>query len=390
MTSVAHLLVGNLDFEDHLAPPDPSALGGRVRRALSALATLLRVCAEPGDLLWTRDSVAPARVAPVTGVATPTLVHGADELRARGGAVLAWAESAEVARLRDDSRVAPAVPRDAPVQHLVWRGPFPLAQAARRVSHRGFQLQTATALGVALPGACLLADLPALHAHLHAGGAAAAADERWVLKAPFSAAGRERLRGAGRGDLAPRDAARAARLFARHGALLFEPWMQRTADFGAVGWVDAEGTRLLGLHRQDLDGYGRFRGLTVPVQEAQKAPGLGVDEAEALAATLMQVGQRLWSAGYAGAFGIDAWRYSDCTGCARFHPLGEINPRFTFGLLIHALAARLLAAGERFENLRFGLGRAPAADSVSGTKARTVPLLLPAPDDPTSAWCRTW
>ena len=61
--------------------------------------------------------------------------------------------------------------------------------------------------------------------------------------------------------------------------------------------------------------------------------------------------EALRGAGYHGPFAIDAFAYRD--GAARrFHPVCEINARYSFGWIAHALAARL-------GTTKLGFGRAP-------------------------------
>jgi hypothetical protein len=151
-----------------------------------------------------------------------------------------------------------------------------------------------------------------------------------VVKAPLSAAGRSRyierngplLSGA-------KDRRTVERLFELYGPLLFEPWLDRTADFGCAALLTPTELRVAGFHRQAVDPKGQFAGIDLDAEIPERAR---MEEA------LHGVARSLREAGYAGPFGIDAWRYRTPDGKLAFHPLGEINARMTFGLAAWAAA----------------------------------------------------
>jgi hypothetical protein len=179
----------------------------------------------------------------------------------------------------------------------------------------------------------------------------------WVVKAPLSASGRSRYIER-KGPLLPDAKSRRTveRLFETHGPLLFEPWMERTADFGCSALLTKSELRIVGFHRQAVDIKGQFAGIELP---AEMPKGMG-KIVEGVAGALRREG-------YVGPFGIDAWSYDNT-----FHPLGEINARMTFGLVAWALAERL---GIERLALRFG----------SVAPAGAIPLLAGNP----SAWIET-
>jgi len=383
-------ILGNLDFETSLARarrPQP-ALPRTVRLGLSALATLLRVFAREGDRLWTPLRVEADRVPSVPGVAKVHLESGPLHQLPPAEAVLAWGMAPEVERYCSPCprTISSPARTSTPLQKEIWQGPFPTAQAAARVNHRSFFLDTVEGLGRVLPGTRMVHSLAELDHHLARGGAGAAVEDRWVLKASCSAAGRDRLLGKGNHLPAGPSRQRAARLFQHHEALLFEPWMERIGDFGCTARVTPAGVRLLGIHRQAVDGYGRFRGLIVePISTERPGPVTPVERNE-LIEVVQAVGIRLRGAGYVGPFGLDGWWFRDRQSTVRFHPLGEINARCTFGLALHVLAARLEAAGEPVGALRFRLGRGRIPSPGPKRPGRILPLLLESRDDPTLAW----
>ncbi len=291
------LVLANLLAEDDLArlarvgrPRSPSKeTVGRV----AGLAEQLHVFSQDGDRLWVPGSGRP---------------EPADE-------VLAWCETPEAAALRRRPRRVSE--EDGPLHEILWRLPVAAPEVVATVNHRSFHLEVARELGCALPGARMIAGL----ADLTVPGP-------WVVKAPYSASGRSRYIHREEGVLSDPKARRTVeRLFELHGPLLFEPWMERTADFGACALL-TPGLRILGFHRQTVDVKGQFSG----VELIEEAPP-GMTEAVEGAARALQ------RAGYVGPFGIDAWEYRTDNGLA-FHPLGEINARMTFGLVARATAER--------------------------------------------------
>ena len=324
-------ILANLLCEDELAGRNPNR---KTLETVSGLATLLRVFAREGDRLWTPAPV--DRILPVPGLPIPESgpVEPVDEL-------LAWCETPQAASLRKKRTIA----SDLPLHELVWHLPVPSPSVVARVHHRAFHLKVAEELGCALPGARMvesLSDLDSVSA------------PAWVVKAPLSASGRSRYierNGPRLSDLKSRRT--VERLFEAHGPLLFEPWMERTADFGCSAILTPE-LKIVGFHRQMVDIKGQFAGIELPAE----VPEMPVEK----------VAEALRREGYVGPFGIDAWSYGN-----RFNPLGEINARMTFGLVAWALAERL---GIERLRLRFG----------SEVPDGAIPLL----DGTPSAWIETF
>jgi hypothetical protein len=160
--------------------------------------------------------------------------------------------------------------------------------------------------------------------------AARSAPPAWVVKAPLSASGRDRYIERNGPALAdPKGRRTVEHLFARHGPLLFEPWMERIADYGCAALLTGSGLRIAGLHRQRVDAKGQFAGIDLE-------SGLAERDRERFLEVVEGVASALRREGYAGPFGVDAWTYRRPDGSAAFHPLGEINARMTFGLVAWA------------------------------------------------------
>jgi hypothetical protein len=234
-----------------------------------------------------------------------------------------------------------------PSPQLVWAD-----ARARAVNDRAFALSIATGEGAALPGARVIESIDAL------------ADVRgpWVCKAPWTTAGRDRCHGDGPPTTEQRT--RLERLLAQFGALMFEPWCDRICDAGIVGFAFAEGSFTAAPHGLITDARGTFLGIDLTTT------GLLSAEEEYLGDIAQAVSRALGDAGYRGPFSVDAFVYRGPDAARMLHPLCEINARFTFGHVAHAL-------GTRLGTTRLGFSSAPPADA-------TV-LIAPA-DDGVTAW----
>jgi hypothetical protein len=313
-------LLANLDCEARWAGV---ALPAAVVSRISLYATLLAACADDdasGHDVWLPAAVDPARLIAHPGWTSP----------------------------RTHTGVPPRI-------DLAWADP-----AARLANDRSHTLALADALGVALPGARTVGSLAELDAHISAQPAAA-----WVCKARWTAAGRDRAHGhgpVGDGELRRR----LARMFDRLGPLVFEPWLDRVADFGVCGTVAADGAvHLEPPHRLRSDPRGGFVGVAL-------APAVEPAIAEPLHATARAVAIRLAAtAGYHGPFAIDAFTYRRAGAHPDeppvLHPLCELNARRTFGWIARGLAHRLGAHQLGFDAPPPGAQVliAPAADRVT-------------------------
>lgn len=302
-------ILANLLCEDELAgrrASPPRAVLATVAR----MAPLLRAFAREGDRLWS----------PAPG---PDLESGPLRDLRPADEVLAWCETPSALEHRGGPRLSTAIDWDTPLHDLVWQLPTPSPDVVARVHHRSFYLQVAEEIGRALPGARMVESLPELDHHLRT------APPAWVVKAPLSASGRSRYIERNGPALADLKARRTVeRLFEYHGSLLFEPWMDRTEDFGVSALLGPE-LRIVGIHGQKVDRKGQFG-------EIDLHPDLSKAEQDQLFSTIEAVAASLRQAGYVGPFGIDAWRYRREDGKIVLNPLGEINARMTFGLVAWA------------------------------------------------------
>ncbi len=317
MTTGGRQIIGNLDCEVVWA--GGAALPAAVTARLAILATTLRVLDDDADLLWLPAAV-PDGCIPDDGGPRPRLCWGpmpSGPFAAR----LAWGVDRRVSDLS-------------------------AAAVARGVNDRRFAAALAAGLGIALPGARTITTVDELIEHLAAGAASASPTGAWVVKAAWTAAGRERVRRTGdRIDAATRT--RVERLLAVHGALVFEPWMARTLDVGQGGHVLPGGAvAILPPHRGLVDDGGVVRGIVI-----DDGAALEDSEREQLAEVALAAGRALGAAGYLGPFVVDAFVHEH-GGRRALHPLCELNARWTFGLVARAWADR------RGAPLTLGLGGA--------------------------------
>ena len=380
--SGSRLLVANLGCEQEWYAGHPSPrrrptarLAPRAAQVASALGTLMRVFARPGDRLWTPCPVDPRRLDTSLGLTIPELIHGALE-PASEKAVLAWGESASVAQLRSPRESARSS-RGKSLADRLWRLPQCSPAIAARINDRRWQQKLMQKLGCALPKARRITSFAALREHLQTGAADAGAGQ-WILKAPFSAAGRHRLRGQGE---TPTDLIhkRVLDMLERWGELVFEPWMPRVADHGCCLLLDNGGVQWIGLHSQHVDARGQFLAATV-----SRSCGLADRDLEAeIRRMALDASQHVHATGYRGPLGIDCWQYRDACGSLRLNPLGEINARMTMGLVAHALRSRVEPDHTNWRHLSLAIG----VSQSQPTKGTTM-LLQPAANEKTSALLR--
>ncbi len=403
-TPTGGLIVGNLDVEQDLArslPPPWQPRGGGVtlplaaRRAIAAFATLLRVCARPGDRLWVPEPVDPQVMSQVPGLPRPPLLSGPLPKNPVGsGEVLAWGESKRIADYR--LRVAHPAPArrwddtsgtaGLPMPDRLWQLPQAPPATVAKAHHRAFAWGLAKDLGLTLPGAALVDDMAGLEQGLLT--LATSDDTPWVVKAPLSAAGRDRVWGRGRRPSVATTRA-LQKLFKRWPSVLLEPWMERLDDFGAGAVVTVGGgVELLGLHGQCVDGKGRFLGVDLwPAGWSEHLPThpWPASQTRLFKETVQKVGARLLALGYQGPFGIDGFRYHRPDGGIAWHLMGEINVRLTFGcigrLLVQRLASRLPTG--RPVRLRLATRRDAALSTSTGCHLQ---LLEPHRNSQASAW----
>jgi hypothetical protein len=323
-------ILGNLLAEADLArltAADPRRRRHRpppatVLRTAAQRAAELHVFARAGDRLWTPAPLDPADASDIP----PGLIleSGPLEKLQPTAELLAWCETPDAVRLRAEPRGL-GIDWDAPLRELLWHLPVAPPAVVAAVHHRAFHLRVAEELGCALPGARMIESLADLDRAL------GKAPANWIVKAPLSASGRDRfIQRNGPALIDPKERRTVEHLFERHGQLLFEPWMDRIADYGCAALLTGTDLKIVGIHRQQVDRKGQFVGI-------ERNADLPAEDRNRFLETVQGAASALRREGYVGPFGVDAWSYRKPDGGAAFHPLGEINTRMTFGMVNAAL-----------------------------------------------------
>ncbi len=405
-------ILGNLEFEIELRTQTSSTASSLTNQVklprhvvdrISAYATLLRVfLSSDADRLWTAEKVHPSCVLPAPSLARPILECEPFDDLVPAAKTTAWGMTARTAPLCGVSKhvetanTAPAsnaqgdatsleAPAAAPsvgnssedISKLVWNCPAAPPEVVARVQHRGFAVRLADELGIGLPGTRLIRTLAELSNHLKSGPDRISRHREWVVKAAFSTAGRDRLRGRGHA-LENESARRIERLLENCGELVFEPWMRRSVDFGICGVVTENRIELFSIHRQIVSPRGQLQAIELVATRDTEAAS--EEERSTLRESAATVGHRLHDAGYRGPFGIDAWRYHTDDGCTRLMPLGEINARLTFGCVARAFAQKYAPDG--VDSVRLAFGKEVGAP----VSRRVIPLLAPKKTCAAAAW----
>ncbi len=159
-------------------------------------------------------------------------------------------------------------------------------------------------------------------------------DSPLVIKAPYGSSGRNMIR-AMRPGLEPRQITWIESTLKSQKALICEPWVEKVTDLSVQLQVSANGPRILGITNFLTDKRGQYIGHFLGKkfhhlsqdfhrefhrQEFQKQLELKAEE----------IGLRLFTEGYRGAAGVDAFVYKNGEAM-RLRSFVEVNPRFTMG-----------------------------------------------------------
>jgi hypothetical protein len=189
-------------------------------------------------------------------------------------------------------------------------------------------------LGVNLPGAATASTFEELEEAV--ARASPGAGDKWVIKSPFGFAARERVLGRGPRLEVPQ-ARWCERRLAKGETLIFQPWLDVIREYGVVMEIASDGAlEILGISDIQTNGAGTGTGYVLGRPPAPSR----ASELEGIART---VGNRLFREGYYGPVGIDALEHR-----GGFHPLLEINARYTMGFVAVAVERDLKPAAPLF------------------------------------------
>ncbi len=283
--------VFNLDADEELARPDSCSKSAGFLRRKAEMADVLGAHVAPGDVVLDAD-----RAVPETG----------SEFLGQ-----AWCPTPSALRLLRQAQVRlPAAPS------------FKILQT---VNHRSF----AATFSASLPGAAFTRSIEEMRSCLES----KRPFDQWLCKRAhgFSGRGHRRIRRSEflDGSLHVNEQTWIERSFTESDGLQVEPRVERVEDFGLHGWIGSvdAGPRVLRgrLTVQQCDEWGRWI-KTRPAREDD----LDATAQHSLFDLFDRVAARLHGEGYFGPFGIDAFTWKD-SGEIRFHPLSEINARYSMG-----------------------------------------------------------
>jgi hypothetical protein len=196
--------------------------------------------------------------------------------------------------------------------------PSPPVEVLRRVSQRSFYL----GLGGGAPGARYIRDADDLAVTLREMGSRA-----WLFKKPYGFAGRGQRRVRGEPTADDRRWLDAA---LRRGGFVAEPWLDIELEVGMHGCIEPDGRVRLGrICVQQVDAYRAW--VSTRLAEPEDVDTVRTQRLQERAASAAEA---LWTAGYWGPFGIDAYLWRTPSGSLELNPMGELNARYTMGFAV--------------------------------------------------------
>jgi hypothetical protein len=343
-------IVGNLDCESRWGnKPLPAA----IRRRLAYMSTLLRALVTEDDAI----------VLTLTDIDTNRLPCLPELPRFRCEPLsvplptntIAWAGGTKMISSYYDPGQVP--------WRLATLTPLAPASVCTAVNDRRLTIEARRHADVELAGAAIISGIDQLSQHLDQGGADFG-DGHWICKAPWTAAGRDRVRGRGKDRAAITAVAKLLRQCG--GELVFEPWLPKLFDLGVLATVHDGRVTQRAPHQLLCNAHGGFAGISlVP-------PPLTTPERDLLHRTVALTGSLLAQNGYCGPFTIDSFVHT-AHGKRQMAPLCEINARLSFGWVALALTSRLG-------------GDTMMVGSVNDCPATATQVLSPGADDPFCVW----
>lgn len=281
----------------------------RLTRLNAELACCWIAIAEAGDRIWCPHAIDGDFLAEMRALGLPDvrMIADANEVSATDKLVpWGWSDGA-----RQFADRIPAM-SDAPPP-----------EAVRRANSRRFSLSCEIDWDVAPEGISVVESVTELNEAVRR---TVTTGRDWVLKAEFSHAARQRLRGTG--PLTAEQVRWAAKRLESDGVLFFEPWFERIAEAGFQWTVPRTGPPVLeGVTPLLTDAQGQYCGSVFG------GGGEELRQWEPAAELSERAVRRLQELGYHGPVGIDAMRYRDRDGEERIRPLQDINARWTMGRL---------------------------------------------------------
>ena len=306
------LLVANFDCEEtwsdtgHSQPRTPSK---HIKSLFAALAEHLRVFScESTTLLF------------------PWSIPRASEY----DNVLAWGQTEQVDGFRknDGHKNEPEEWQEA-LWHL-----SPSVEVAKTVNHKEFSFHLAQQNDWHHEGQRFVTSTEELSNHLsdHKN----LGPGRWLIKAPYSAAGRHGVVSK-TGTFSEEQWIHISRLLNRYSTVMIMPWLNRVFDFTVSGVIGRQQDWIFPPHFPLVDNQGVVR--TIEINDSKAKDVFSASERTTLNQVTVRVVERLKELNYLGPFSVDGFVYQQ-EGKRLMHSLSEINGRLTFGLVARAHAER--------------------------------------------------
>lgn len=151
----------------------------------------------------------------------------------------------------------------------------------------------------------------------------------WLCKRALGAAGRGHRR-VQAGHVRAEDVAWLDAAIRKTGGVQLSPWVDRLADFALHGTLAVDGVLTAGSPTvQQIDAGDAWRGSRLATTDE-----LAETERSALRSALSEAAHALARVGYAGPFGIDAFRHRDAAGHTYFCACCDVNARYTMGFAV--------------------------------------------------------
>jgi hypothetical protein len=321
---MARFFYGNFDFEHRLADPgyEPSAA---LKRLNAELATAWLAVAEDGDWIWTPLSIDSDFFVKATQQGLPSVVPVTSLSDVpRDVNFVPWGWSSEVRNLANQ---------------FGWNTDAPVENAVRLANSRATSNELEDKGDFIIDGSRKIESPGQLDEAIQV---AHASGSRWVIKAEFGMSARERILGKGPATEADKNWVRHR--LTQHGAVFFEPWLERVNEVGIqIEIKKNEPPELIGVSSMLVNDRGQYAGSWFAGHESRLSANK--DLWQDAISTALKAATHLKSLGYFGPLGIDAMLYRDKDGTLRIRPLQDINARWTMGRLSLGLQ-RLIRTGD--------------------------------------------
>lgn len=164
-----------------------------------------------------------------------------------------------------------------------------------------------------------------------------------ALKAPFSAAGQQIIL-IRQNEFLEKYKEQSQSILNEQREILLEPWLNRVLDISIQGWIHRDHFEILGTTSMKISKQGKylgaFSGNFINELNTDLKKFIFSDHAKIpiwhcfWKTQLPSLLKPLFNANYEGPFGIDSYIYKNPKGELRYHPISELNLRYTMGSIL--------------------------------------------------------